>query len=451
MEKPCDIFVSYAREDERWLTLVKEHLAVLRTQRSITSFSDRDFSYGEGWRRRIAKELEGMRIFLFLVSRHSLGSEFITEHELPAARRRQESEGVIFVPLLVGECAWESSDWLKELVFVRTEDTNYKPVALEALPSEAHANEVLTQMTSSLAELLERQPSEDCDRDFLVKLCDRSPQLRTFEGAARRVLREAEVRVQMWIVYGQRSQALFSFTDRLREQNLKHVPLVTADRERSPAWFEVSDWPDPAEPDPLNPLLWALLERVDSSRTESLIEATDYRAAAAAAFAACWSEMAETASLAGFRHETTPYDSPEALFEVAGAYAKFLAEVVAREMAPDRAGDFLRLPPLLFFLCVPLEEKDSRWSDAAVKVQLDALRGSLNPRHLDVTAFPQLDDVEERHVRDWFRAHGSKLRVPHERQWAAACHGLFNPIIRRRPMLEVEDHLTAFLTQNPDR
>lgn len=442
MAKAADIFISYSREDAPWLTRVVEHLRVLQTQGGLTLFTDRDFSYGEAWRQRIAGELAGMRVFVLLVSRHSLGSDFITTHEIPAARRRQEKEGILFLPLLVSDVSWVAVDWLKEMVLVRTEGEEYEPTPLAALPAEK-VDAVLAEMTAKLGRKLRAQAGANADREFLVKLCDRAPQYRAFEKTTTALFKNEKTRVQLWIVYGEQRQALVSFTDRLFEQSLKPLPRVANDRERSARLHEVNDWPEPGEPVPGERLISALLEKVRQRASVELPSGGEFCAAAAAAFGTLWQEMAETMSLACFRHEVADAASPEALSALLAEYVGFLRAVVEGE-----AASAAHLPPLLFFICVPLPWVGllpfSPWSSSAVACEVARLK-ALAGEAIEIAAVPELDSVRPEHVRDWFRENRTPLQLPGEHVWDRACSELFSAWRRKRPMRDVEAFLAEFL------
>jgi len=153
------VFVSYSHKDEpdpsrvHWLRYVLSHLKQIGGDADIEAWADIDLTGsqdwikrtdmassarpkqsggdvdtevwadtdsmgGQDWRKRIDMALEACDIFVFLVSRHSLASEFITKTEVPKILARQEAAGSteypLIFPILLTPCdAARTTSWLQ--------------------------------------------------------------------------------------------------------------------------------------------------------------------------------------------------------------------------------------------------------------------------------------------------------------------------------------------------
>ncbi len=109
-KKPL-IVISYAHEDEpekpaegdvRWLSFVTGYLQPAIKHGAVEIWIDRMMPGGADWEREIAGKLEACDIFILLVSRHSLSSDYVVDKEIPIIRERQaKAEDVHFYPLVL--------------------------------------------------------------------------------------------------------------------------------------------------------------------------------------------------------------------------------------------------------------------------------------------------------------------------------------------------------------
>lgn len=91
-DKTYDIFISYAREDSRFVDRLVQQL----NRRGYTVFVDREeVRGGEAWRARIVHALTGSRALVIVLSRHFAASNMVTK-EMALAREA----GVRFLPVL---------------------------------------------------------------------------------------------------------------------------------------------------------------------------------------------------------------------------------------------------------------------------------------------------------------------------------------------------------------
>ncbi|MDR3724371.1 MAG: toll/interleukin-1 receptor domain-containing protein [Terracidiphilus sp.] len=106
------IFVSYAREDKRWLDPADPHnlipFLVESLRRDNVSFwTDNDLRAGEEYKKSISQQIDGSQVAILIVSQHFLNSEFIESTEMPQIQQRAEGGELVVVPILVEPCAWQ--------------------------------------------------------------------------------------------------------------------------------------------------------------------------------------------------------------------------------------------------------------------------------------------------------------------------------------------------------
>lgn len=105
------VFVSYAREDKKWLdpdyrfNLIPFLIESLRKQNVVFWF-DKELRPGDEFRQHIEAEIDQAQIALLIVSQAFLNSEFIEQHEMSRIENRAKQGQMIIVPVLVEPCDW---------------------------------------------------------------------------------------------------------------------------------------------------------------------------------------------------------------------------------------------------------------------------------------------------------------------------------------------------------
>jgi hypothetical protein len=106
------VFVSYAREDKRWLdpeyrfNLVPFLVDSLRRQ-NVEFWIDRKLVIADEYRQLIETEIDRADIALLIVSQYFVNSSFIEAVEMPRIEERARRGEMLVAPVLVEPCAWQ--------------------------------------------------------------------------------------------------------------------------------------------------------------------------------------------------------------------------------------------------------------------------------------------------------------------------------------------------------
>src|SRR4051812_25037296 len=111
------IFISYAREDEKWLHMVDKHFSVLYNKQIITRFDDRRLTIGDKWDDVIKAKIEEADLVILLVSADFLSSYYIHQVELRHSLERHQSNKCWLLPIIVSSCYWEEEDFAGVMVY----------------------------------------------------------------------------------------------------------------------------------------------------------------------------------------------------------------------------------------------------------------------------------------------------------------------------------------------
>jgi hypothetical protein len=118
-EETVHVFVSYAREDSRWLEPAARHNLVpflidsLRRYKVVFWF-DHDLKPGDEFRQQIKTKIDQSQIALLIVSQSFLNSAFIESEEMPRISERALEGKMIVVPVLVEPCDWSDYPFLAD-------------------------------------------------------------------------------------------------------------------------------------------------------------------------------------------------------------------------------------------------------------------------------------------------------------------------------------------------
>lgn len=101
--------ISYAHEDDTYLSLLHKHLVMLRRDGLISAWFDRKILPGGEIDNEISDQLESCELFLPLVSADFLNSSYCYEAEMTRALARQRAGALRIVPIVIRPCEWLAS------------------------------------------------------------------------------------------------------------------------------------------------------------------------------------------------------------------------------------------------------------------------------------------------------------------------------------------------------
>jgi len=107
------IFISYSREDKRWLKRLLVHLKPL-SFKGVQVWYDDEIRLGDDWPAEIQNAIETSQMAICLISKHFLASEYIHKREIPEILLRHK-EGMKIIPVYLSPCVWKYENWLKNI------------------------------------------------------------------------------------------------------------------------------------------------------------------------------------------------------------------------------------------------------------------------------------------------------------------------------------------------
>jgi TIR domain len=154
-KKPL-IVISYAHADEpekpaegevKWLSFVTGYLRPAIKHGAVDLWIDRVMPGGADWEREIEAKLRACDVFILLVSRHSLSSDYVIDKEIAIIRERQaKGEAVHFYPLVLTPTPKAGLDLVRDMN-LRPRDR--KPLSDYPLHERyRHMNEVADEIAS---------------------------------------------------------------------------------------------------------------------------------------------------------------------------------------------------------------------------------------------------------------------------------------------------------------
>jgi TIR domain len=157
------IFISYAHADEpekpldgvQWLSFVAGFLKPAEKRGALEVWTDRLMPGGAEWNSEIERKLQKCDVFVLLVSRHSMASDFVLDKEIRFIRERQaKAEDVQFYPLLLTPTPKIALDEVR--------DKNMRP--LDAKPFSSYSLDDRLQHMSDAADEILKIAGEIADR-----------------------------------------------------------------------------------------------------------------------------------------------------------------------------------------------------------------------------------------------------------------------------------------------
>jgi hypothetical protein len=149
------IFISYSHKDRAELEYVRAHLGPVVGLGNVTVWDDNALQIGDEWKGDINSAIDACRVFILLVTCHSLGSKFIRDVEVPRVLPRWQAKQVRFCPILVKPCHLDGHWWL-DAINRRPRDGK----ALSELPDASRDRE-MTEIIGEIVRFLNSGPTVD--------------------------------------------------------------------------------------------------------------------------------------------------------------------------------------------------------------------------------------------------------------------------------------------------
>ena len=99
------LFYSYSHKDSEFRESLETSLAVLRNNKIIDEWHDEKIVAGDDWNQEIENNMKDSHIILLLFSPDFIASE-ACKKEIDLAVQLKQNEGVIFIPIILRDCAW---------------------------------------------------------------------------------------------------------------------------------------------------------------------------------------------------------------------------------------------------------------------------------------------------------------------------------------------------------
>lgn len=144
------IFVSYSRDDQRWLDEFKTYVAPLARKQKLDLWDDTRIAAGTEWKVAIEEAIKSSRVAVFLVTANFLASDFIAEVELPKLLSRS-AEGLAIFWIPVGPSGYQFMEFER----IQAASDPKKPLSLLG---EAERGEAWVNIVRKLATIVAQGP-----------------------------------------------------------------------------------------------------------------------------------------------------------------------------------------------------------------------------------------------------------------------------------------------------
>ncbi|RYD52603.1 MAG: toll/interleukin-1 receptor domain-containing protein [Sphingobacteriales bacterium] len=138
-------FISYSHKDEAFLDRLHTHLAQLRRDGILSTWTDEQIPAGSQLDQIISRELESAQVFIALLSPDYIASNYCYEKEFESALKRVEAGDLIIVPIILESCEWLSTPFGKFKAL---------PKDGKAISTWQNANTAFLNITQELRKLL---------------------------------------------------------------------------------------------------------------------------------------------------------------------------------------------------------------------------------------------------------------------------------------------------------
>jgi hypothetical protein len=105
------VFISYSTKDDKHLSRLLVHLALLKRENKISEWHGGMIRPGEDWEKSITEQLERAKIILLLVSADFMASDFIWGVELRRALEKSVRDEAVVIPVIVSPVGWHTASF----------------------------------------------------------------------------------------------------------------------------------------------------------------------------------------------------------------------------------------------------------------------------------------------------------------------------------------------------
>ena len=106
-------FISYSHQDENYLKRLHVHLAQLKRENLLNTWSDQAIKAGRVLDSEISQNLKDAQLFIALISPDYIASNYCYEVEFQKALEMNQDDYLIIVPIILEPCDWLSTPFKK--------------------------------------------------------------------------------------------------------------------------------------------------------------------------------------------------------------------------------------------------------------------------------------------------------------------------------------------------
>ena len=149
---PVNVFICHAHEAEELARELETHLASLRKEGLVRSWTARAVGGGEAFRGEVEQRIAEAGVILLLVSADFLASDYLYDVELKRALERYDARDAIVRAVLLRPCDWQGTPLARVLRLPES-----------GVPVTRHpdADEAFTKIVQELRKLIEQKTAEE--------------------------------------------------------------------------------------------------------------------------------------------------------------------------------------------------------------------------------------------------------------------------------------------------
>jgi len=145
-----NIFISYCREDSKWLEMFRVMLDPVLRKEQFKIWDDTKITPGTKWKEEIDRAIASSKVALLLVSARFLASDFIIEYELPLLDKAR-ADGLTVLWVAVSHCMYQYTDLAEEQAL-------YDPANALASLSPTKLNQAMVRICKRIKTAMDAAP-----------------------------------------------------------------------------------------------------------------------------------------------------------------------------------------------------------------------------------------------------------------------------------------------------